>query len=351
MNNFSSLLIGWYKEHKRDLPWRGENDPYKIWISEIILQQTRIEQGRAYYLRFVEQLPDIQTLANASEDEILKLWQGLGYYSRARNLQAGAKFVVENFNGVFPNTYEDIRKIKGIGDYTAAAIASMAFRLPYAAVDGNAYRVLSRVFGITTPINSTAGKKEFQLLAQEVLDKHEPDIFNQAMMDFGATHCKAKNPQCDTCPFEHFCYAKEHQQQSDLPQKLQKITIKNRFLHYFFLKNGENTYIQKRSPNDIWAGLYEFPLLETTEPADFDILQENAVFQKFFKGCSFVLEHNPFECKHQLTHQTIFAKFYTLTITDKTPKFSQQTIMIPIADFDQYPVSRLMNLFFEKMMK
>ena len=228
MKQFAHLLLKWYAAHKRILPWRDVNDPYKIWISEIILQQTRVAQGYDYFVRFINRFPDVKSLAAAKEDEVLKLWQGLGYYSRARNLHAAAR----SMGGVFPRTYEGVRALKGVGDYTAAAICSFAYNMPYAVVDGNVYRVLARVFGIDTPIDSPSGKKEFSALAQELLDKKNSGDYNQAIMDFGATCCTPQSPQCGTCPMKRFCLAYKENLQDVLPVKSQKTKISARYFHY-----------------------------------------------------------------------------------------------------------------------
>ncbi len=246
------------------MPWRETSDPYCIWLSEIMLQQTRIEQGLPYYLAFTNAYPSIFDLANASEEEVLKLWQGLGYYSRARNLHATAKYIAFELNGKFPETYEGLLKLKGVGDYTASAIASISYNEPVAVVDGNVYRVLSRYFDIDTPINSTAGIKEFKLLAKELLDKEDPATYNQAIMEFGALQCKPQSPLCNTCPLSASCLALKNNKISMLPVKLKKGKIKKRYFNYLVFQSEENkTILEKRSGKGIWEGLYQFPLIET----------------------------------------------------------------------------------------
>lgn len=263
---FSKILRDWYGKNGRNLPWRTTRDPYKIWLSEVILQQTRVDQGLPYYHRFAETFPSIVDLANAPEDQVLRLWQGLGYYSRARNLHAAAKQVRDLHNGAFPASYPEIRSLKGVGDYTAAAIASFAFDLPYPVVDGNVFRFLSRFTGDATPIDSTAGKKHFTALASELLDPAHAAEHNQAIMEFGALHCKPANPLCESCPFQFACGALIDNQVANLPVKEKKQQVRDRWLHYFFVTNGHETLLRKRTGRDIWQGLYEFPMTETLEP-------------------------------------------------------------------------------------
>ena len=242
---FTETLLAWYDEHKRTLPWRDEHDPYKIWVSEIILQQTRVQQGWDYYLRFIEAFPTPQALAEASEEQVLLLWQGLGYYSRARHIHAAAKQIMHDHNGIFPNQYEDIRKLKGIGDYTAAAIASIAFGLPYPALDGNVLRIMSRIFGITDDIALPATRKAITDLCLQHIDRQQPGIFNQACMDFGAIQCVPQNPPCETCPFQDECYAHRHQLVNILPVKSKAKAKRDRFLHFFlYIYNGKKVFVK-----------------------------------------------------------------------------------------------------------
>lgn len=259
---FRKKLLAWAAAHPRSLPWKGESDPYKIWLSEIILQQTRVEQGLPYYERFVARFPTVQDLAAAPEDEVLKLWEGLGYYTRARNLHAAARHVADELKGVFPTDYAGLRTLKGVGDYTAAAIASFAFRLPHAVVDGNVFRVLARVFGIATPTDSPAGKKEFAALAQALLDPERPGEFNQAIMDFGATHCLPRQPRCGQCPFADHCEALAGGRVAELPAKGKALARKERFFIYLVFRTGKETLIRRRAGKDVWQNLWEFPLVE-----------------------------------------------------------------------------------------
>ncbi len=263
--DFSNELIQWYLKNKRDLPWRNTADAYIIWLSEIILQQTRVEQGMPYFHRFIEKYPDVRAFAAADEGDILNLWQGLGYYSRGRNMLKTARQVVEHFNGVFPVDYQQLTGLKGIGEYTAAAISSFSANESKAVVDGNVFRVLARFFGISEPINSTKGKKLFQGIANDLLNKEHPGLHNQAMMEFGAMLCKPKNPDCAICPVREGCYALKHNRINSLPQKLKKLKIKERYLNYLLITDGDNILMNKRNEKDIWANMYDLPLVVTQE--------------------------------------------------------------------------------------
>ena len=339
---FSAQIISWYKQHKRDLPWRGIKDPYKIWLSEIILQQTRIEQGTPYYNRFIEQYPSIQNLAKAQEEEVLKLWQGLGYYSRARNLYFAAKQVMQEFDGKFPSTHKDIMSLKGVGEYTAAAIASFAYDLPHAVVDGNVYRLLARYFGIHTPINSTEGKKIFFSLANELLDKQSASDYNQGIMEFGSQQCKPVNPDCNICPLQESCVAHQEQSVTELPVKLKTIKQKKIYFDYFFIEYQGNTYLKKRSNKGIWQNLYDFPLIENEKKTnEKEILAEAQKLLAIpFKAFSKFKEY-----KHILSHRTIFARFWSVkTLVEPTLKNTQK---IQLEDLEQYPIPRLIELFLQ----
>ena len=262
--SFAPKILNWYYEHQRNLPWRETRDPYKVWLSEIILQQTRVAQGMPYYLRFVEAFPTVHDLANAPEEQVLKLWQGLVYYSRARNLHATAKTVVEDFDGKFPDTYKGLKSLKGVGDYTASAIASFCFDAPEPVVDGNVYRVLSRYFGIDIPINSTEGIKYFKELAREVMDSENIRDYNQGIMEFGAIQCAPKNPYCLLCPLQESCVALQENKVDQLPVKLNKTKIRNRYFNYLVLLDDDgNTILEQRRGKGIWQNLYQFPLIES----------------------------------------------------------------------------------------
>lgn len=340
-------LIPWYNTYHRDLPWRLTQDPYFIWLSEVILQQTRVDQGMKYYLKFTAHYPTVSDLAKASEDEVLKHWQGLGYYSRARNMHTAARFIYEELDGVFPSTYEGIRALKGVGDYTAAAIASFAYNLPHAVVDGNVYRVLARIFGIDTPINSTAGKKEFQQLADQLLDDHSPGSFNQAMMEFGALQCVPRNPDCSVCPVADQCEAKATNHIGKLPVKLGKTKQRDRYFHYIVPQLAQHTFLQKRTAKDIWQNLFEFPLLEFPEAVDEQQVLKHSQWEDLFAGSTYTISATiPFK-KHILSHQRIHATFWRIELREHAPEWEQRFEKVAIKDISNYAVSRLTELFME----
>lgn len=335
-------LISWYLENKREMPWRQTTNPYHIWLSEIILQQTRVAQGLPYYLKFTKAFPTVKDLAEASEEEVLKLWQGLGYYSRGRNLHAAAKHIMEEYDGVFPDTYKKILTLKGVGDYTASAIASISFNEPTAVVDGNVYRVLSRIFGIDTPINSTAGIKEFKKLAQELIDPKQPANFNQAIMEFGAIQCKPQNPYCLHCIFNDSCVALQKNMVGTLPVKIKKTKIKHRYLHYLvFRSEDQKTLLQRRSGKGIWQGLYEFPVIE----GEFDSIRfrESEPFIK--KTASYTIQniqqYNAKPVIHKLSHQHLHTIFWIIDV-HQLPENA-----IAITDIKTYPVPVLISKFID----
>ncbi len=339
----SEALIAWYKKNKRDLPWRHTKDPYKIWLSEIMLQQTQVVQGLNYYLKFTETFPTIIDLANAPEDQVMRLWQGLGYYSRARNLHATAKIVAKEFKGNFPTTYSTIKELKGIGDYTAAAIASIAYDLPYAVVDGNVYRVLARLFNSNTPINSTNGKKEFQELANELLDTKKAALHNSALMEYGALVCKPQNPKCNECTLQQFCLAYKNNSVSLLPVKTNKLKIKNRYFHYFVLNHKNSIYIEKRTDKDIWQNLYQFYLIETD-----DDTTETTVLKKLktnLKLTKFVVDKITKQKKHILSHQHLYATFYEIKITE--PITSASLIKTKRDKLNDFGMPQLINKYLD----
>lgn len=318
--SFTTTILSWFREHGRVLPWRQTRDPYAIWLSEIILQQTRIEQGLPYWERFMRRWPTVEELAAASEDEVLREWQGLGYYSRARNLHTAAKQIVEM--GGFPRTLEGIKQLKGVGDYTAAAIGSIAFDLPAAVVDGNVYRVLARHYGINTPINTTEGKKEFTALAQSLLPAKQASAFNQAMMDFGAIQCTPSTPQCPSCPLAETCVALRENRISELPVKQKTLKVKERHLTYVYIRYQGETAIHRRGEGDIWQGLYE-PWLTDKVPCGATLLRQNV--------------------KHVLTHRVLYADFW-LWEPDQKPVLPADYLWIKEADIDQYGVPRLIEI-------
>ena len=340
MTDFVLQITDWYRQNARILPWRSTTDPYFIWLSEVILQQTRVDQGLNYYLRFTETFPKITDLANAKEDQVLKVWQGLGYYSRARNLHKTAKIVQENYQGEFPNNYNEIIALKGIGPYTAAAIASFAFNLPYAVVDGNVYRVLSRYFGNDTPIDSTEGKKLFQSLADELIPKDQPALFNQAIMEFGAINCTPNNPPCENCILLNTCASGRNGLATKRPVKTAKTKVRNRYLHYFHLISNDEIAIRKRGSNDVWEGLYEFPVIETDTPD----LNKNQL-PPWINHPNEVV----FSAKHILSHQRIHAHFYRISVLKKE-RFSDQDLKwVDHETFESLPIHRLMHKYWDQL--
>jgi A/G-specific adenine glycosylase len=327
---FASILLEWFRENGRDLPWRQTHDPYAIWLSEIILQQTQVKQGWEYWERFMHHWPTVEALAEATEDEVLREWQGLGYYSRARNLHYAAKQIVAL--GHFPDTLEEIKQLKGVGDYTAAAIGSIAFGLPAAVVDGNVYRVLARHFGIDTPINTTEGKKTFAVMAQELLPSKEASTYNQALMDFGAIQCTPQSPKCMMCPLAECCVALRSGRVSELPVKLKTLKVTERHLSYIYIRYKGQTAIRRRGPGDIWQGLWE-PVLaddDSAVPPTARLLRQNV--------------------KHVLTHRVLYADFYLLE-TDEKPKLPSDYIWIAESDLDNYALPRLIEVLFSFLPK
>lgn len=338
--SFAQKILNWYHENQRDLPWRRTRDPYKVWLSEIILQQTRVVQGMPYYLRFVDAFPTVQDLAKAPEEQVLKLWQGLGYYSRARNLHATAKIVANNFDGQFPNTYKELKSLKGVGDYTASAIASFCFDAPEPVVDGNVYRVLSRYFGVDIPINSTKGIKYFKELAREVMDSGNIRDYNQGIMEFGAVQCAPKKPYCLLCPLQESCVAVKDGKVSELPLKLNKTKVKNRYFNYVIPIDPENnTILEQRTGKGIWQNLYQFPLVESDKNLKAEelklLIQGNGQLPEYE---SLSLYNNE-TIVHKLSHQHLHTKFWILKtsyiLEEGTPwkKIGGFPVPVLIADF------------------
>ena len=339
--DFSDILSQWYAINKRDLPWRSTVNPYYIWLSEIILQQTRVNQGLPYYLKFIDAFPAVADLANADEDLVLKLWQGLGYYSRARNLQFSAKLILSEFGGNFPDNHADILKLKGVGPYTAAAISSFSFELPFAVLDGNVIRVLSRVFGIQTPFDTTAGKKQFQKLAQELLDKKNPAEYNQAIMEFGALQCVPKSPKCNDCPIVNDCIAFNTNTVSLLPVKSKKLKVKSRFLHFLVVNKNYEVLIGKRN-SGIWQGLYEFPFLEFDENLNEKSVLKSPLWINFFKDSVKQISSISEEYIHKLSHQKIHAKFWEIDVNSFR---SSDFKIVKCNELQKYPVSSLIEKY------
>lgn len=320
IESFRKGLQQWYEFNKRSLPWRQTKNPYLIWLSEIILQQTRVEQGLPYFEAFAKTYPTVFDLANATEEEVLKLWQGLGYYSRARNLHETAKYVVEKLNGEFPKSYDGLIRLKGIGPYTAAAIASFCYDEPRAVVDGNVYRVLARIFGIQTPINSSLGIKEFQQLADELLDPSKPSIHNQAMMEFGSQQCKPKAALCEKCFLNEKCYAYQKNAVAEFPVKEKKLKIKKRTLHYYVILDAQQrTVLQKRTQKGIWQNLYDFPLIEQDgQPSIEDITKLLAQNDIYALTKQWVWNEEP--VVHKLSHRELTVYFTLLEVEDDLSK-------------------------------
>lgn len=343
---FSNVLIKWYLEFKRELPWRKTTNPYHIWLSEIILQQTRVNQGMSYYLTFVNVFPTVFDLANATEEQVLKLWQGLGYYSRARNLHFSAKYIVTQLDGKFPNTYNEILKLKGVGDYTASAIASICFNEPTAVVDGNVYRVLARFYGIYIPINSTKGIKYFKELAQQLINKEKPAIHNQAIMEFGARMCKPQNPDCNSCPLHNKCVAFASNSIKELPVKEKKLKIKKRYFNYLVPISSEGkTTLNKRVKKDIWHNLYEFPLLESDKKMNKKEIITHKLFKNLFSStCKEITLFNDKEIIHKLSHQHIHTHFWIVAV-------DHANLTINWEEIQKYPVPKLIANFIVKISK
>lgn len=339
--HFSQNLIKWYSINKRPLPWRETINPYFIWLSEIILQQTQIKQGLPYYLSFTKMYPTIFDLANATETQVLNLWQGLGYYSRARNLHFTANYIANELNGIFPDNYKDLLKLKGVGDYTASAIASICFSEPTPVVDGNVYRFLSRYFGIKTPINSSKAKKEFKNLAQELIDVKNPAEFNQAIMEFGARQCKPQNPNCDTCPFCSSCVALQKSLIKELPVKLKKIKISKRYFNFIvFVSEDRKTILEQRNEKGIWQKLYQFPLVETSNDANLESLQKESAFINLVNSIEYSVSlFNQDAIVHKLSHQHLYTKFWIVNLK-ALPKTGIQSKKVR-----DYPVPTLINNF------
>ncbi len=342
---FASLLLQWNeKKNKRQMPWKGEKDPYKIWLSEIILQQTRVEQGLNYYHRFIEKFPTIQQLAKAKDPIVFKLWEGLGYYTRCRNLIATARYIAIDLDGKFPATYNEIKALKGVGPYTAAAISSFAFNLPHAVVDGNVFRVLSRVFGIDKPIDSTDGKKYFIHLAEELLDKNQAGKYNQAIMDFGAVVCKPATPNCTDCVFRKICLAFKENKINTLPVKEKKVAIKKRWFYYLVIEHDEKIAIQQRTGKDIWNQLYEFPMIETRENENIKNILKEAKEKGLLPNGKYEVGTLSVPIKQQLTHQLINGLFIKIKVNKKS-KATNGQLWINRDQLENFAFPKLINQY------
>lgn len=344
---FRKALLKWYSSTSRDLPWKGEKNAYYIWLSEIILQQTRVEQGLPYFERFKKNYPTIKDLADAEEDEVMKLWEGLGYYSRARNLHATAKNIAYNLDGQFPTTYESILKLKGVGPYTAAAIASFAYNLPNAVVDGNVYRVLSRVFGVATPIDSTQGKKEFVVLADSCLDIKKAGIYNQAIMDFGATHCTPKNPNCTACPMSGICVARKENRIGELPVKVKKIKKRNRWFYYLVVQSKGKILVRKREGKDIWQGLYEFPLLELEQRLkNKNEVEGSELLYQLVGNSDYTITKTSKPYSRILSHQKLIIQFWEIEAKDYQKDYEKEGFKAVLREeLEQFAFPKTIDLY------
>ena len=346
-------LLTWFAQHKRPLPWRQDRDPYKIWLSEVILQQTRVAQGQPYYQRFITTYPTVYDLAAASEQDVLHLWQGLGYYSRARNLHKCSRYIVEKLGGIFPKEYKDLIKLPGIGPYTAAAIASIAFNQPIAVVDGNVYRVLARLFGLEDDIASPSGQKVFRQLAATLVPQHKPGTYNEALMEFGALHCTPQQPKCSTCPFQKSCIAYLTHKQHLLPVKKRHIKIKDRYLHYIIIHSNDQVYVKQRKQKDIWHGLYDFYLIESSSEKD-NLYNLDDPLITHIKNHRLQIQPTSYPIHHQLTHQRLHLRFFHIHATNDfiaaTAEILDRTHMHPhpFKALHTLPFPKAIHRFFEQ---
>ena len=348
-NIFAEQIIDWYQQHKRNLPWRHTRDPYIIWLSEIILQQTRVAQGMPYFRRFVEAFPSVYNLAAASRDKVLRLWQGLGYYSRARNLHACAQEIVNYHDGEFPKSYQELLKLKGVGTYTAAAIASFAYNETVPVVDGNVYRVLSRVFGISDDIGSPRGQKKFWEQAKILVPEGKADVYNQAIMEFGALQCTPAHPACLLCPLNGMCYAFQHGQQRVLPVKAKKTKVRSRFLHYLVIRHNNKIWMKQRDDTGIWAGLYDFYLIETPRASRLEELDDPFLRELLQDGRASVEVSTLYQ--HTLSHQQLSVLFYTITLNLSLENIEDEDNCLraySVQEIEALPKPVLINNFLQK---
>ena len=341
METIAKILEKWYNQHKRDLPWRKTKSAYEIWLSEIILQQTRVNQGIQYYKQFLSRFPNVYMLAEASLEEVLKVWQGLGYYTRARNLHATARKIVQQYNGRFPADYNSLLLLKGIGEYTAAAIASIAFDIPVALVDGNVSRVLARLFGIGTPVNLPRGKKEIYNLAENILNKNNPGLHNQALMELGALICLPRNPSCNDCPLNTKCFACRQNLVDELPVKAIHAKVKRRYFHYLHISWSGKLFIHQRKHKDIWNSLFEFPLIETPHAVKPEKLYGYKQWNRLLQGSHYFVRYITPLYKHSLSHQTLYTRFYQIQIKEVPSVLAEEYTCIEEKKIHEYPVSRL----------
>jgi A/G-specific adenine glycosylase len=345
--DFTEELLTWYAANQRDFPWKRTSDPYLIWVSEIVLQQTRISSGLVYYMQIVEHFPTVQAMAAAPIDKVLRLWQGLGYYSRAKNMHATAKRIVDEYGGVFPSHYAQLKELKGIGNYTAAALASFAFGEPVVALDGNGYRILARFFGFSVPIDTGAGRKTFAELAENVFARERPAEFNYALMDFGSLVCKPE-PLCHNCPLADACHAHSKRQTKILPVKSKRPKMRIRNFYYLFVRYGPYTYLRKRTEKSIWQGLYEFPNIVTEEFVEPQQLLDEGVWPSQIRCAPlrpiYLLEYT----KNQLTNVVVHTAFYYTTVVKPSNRLKRDFIRVPVSRLDEYPFPRPLLAFLKK---
>ncbi len=353
MRDTSRRVLNWYKENKRELPWRETKNPYLIWISEIILQQTRVDQGLGYYLKFSKRFPDVISLADANENEVLNYWQGLGYYSRARNLHFSARYIKNELKGVFPESYDEILKLKGVGFYTASAVASIAFNLPHPVIDGNVLRVISRLFGVDEPINTAIGLKKISENLNKIFDESQPGNFNQAMMEFGALFCTPHNPNCENCIFNNNCVAFNLGRVNDLPQKLKAQKPKDWFIHYFVIYNEKEKtlLLRKRKDSGIWKNLYDFPSFDSQKKMSLEQVFSTEEFCNLVESHSYKIS-KPDLLKHQLSHKNIFVNFFFIRIDGFIlEKNNTGLITVKLSEIKDYPISRLIDIYLNEYME
>lgn len=343
----SDIITRWYHHHQRDLPWRNTKDPYAIWISEIILQQTRVAQGIDYYHRFINRFPDLQSLAEAKTEEVLKVWQGLGYYARARNMHAAAVQMIRDHGGAFPASYQEMLKLKGIGPYTAAAIASIAFNEPRAVIDGNVHRVIARLFGLFEPPRRAGANCGICRQAEALLDRAEPGIHNQALMEFGAMVCTPAHPSCPSCPVNRYCVAFKKDQVQELPVRSKQVKQRHRYFHYFIMVSGSRILIRQRTARDIWQHLFEFPLIETPRPVSPGHLMESPSWNQWFRDRREIPVRVSGMTRHILTHQVIHARFYHLDTFPADDAFKTSFLEVPLAEITKFPVPKLIENYLE----
>jgi A/G-specific adenine glycosylase len=343
--DFTKTLIKWYANNKRELPWRETSNPYHIWVSEVILQQTRVAQGISYYYHFLKEFPSIEHLANAPEDRVLKVWQGLGYYTRARNMQKAAKWLVANANAQLPAAYEELLKIPGLGPYSAGAIASFAFGKAVPAIDGNVYRIIGRIFGVFASPFTSAGQKEFRSIVTDLMPNEDPSTFNQALLDFGALQCVPKSPSCPTCPFSPICYAYRNNLIGSLPVKAKKLKVRDRFFTYVIIKNEQYTFIAKRKERDIWHSLYQFPLIETSSSVSFEQLVNSVEWKRIIgKGAVYIHGLSP-AVTHKLSHQTLSIQFVMVNIIKPSAYLKKNFIKVTAENLGKYSVPVVIDNF------